>query len=156
MTFKGWYIWIDGTGSRRPSFVRKTLVEVIAGTPADAGRAADLGLDEVLHQPGRGPRPRSAISSSPVAVYPDPIRGGRRYVLVMCGVSRRRRDAARGSNARAALARVEEEFGAQEPIFGIEQECTFFEGERARSASRSTLPRRAGRLLLRRRHRRRS
>ncbi len=34
------------------------------------------------------------------------------------------------SNTRAALAEVAERFAAQEPIFGIEQEYTFFDGSR--------------------------
>jgi glutamine synthetase len=64
----------------------------------------------------------------PVAAYPDPIRGGNdRLVLCeVCDVD----GAAHPSNTRALLRPVAERFAPQEPLFGIEQEYTFFKGSR--------------------------
>ena len=60
----------------------------------------------------------------PVASYPDPIRGGD-DVLVMCEVLLPDMTP-HDTNTRALLRPVAEKFADQEPLFGIEQEYTFF------------------------------
>jgi glutamine synthetase len=64
----------------------------------------------------------------PVFSCPDPIRGGE-HKLVMCEVYNVDGNT-HPSNTRALLRPVAERFAGQEPIFGIEQEYTFFKGTR--------------------------
>ncbi len=83
---------------------------------------------------GRPPtRPRGHSSDlvlKPVfSCPPDPIRGGD-DILVLCEVLNIDLTPPHTSNTRAALVEVAERFAAQEPIFGIEQEYTFFDGSR--------------------------
>ena len=58
------------------------------------------------------------------------------------------------TNTRALLEPVAEKFAGQEPLFGIEQEYTFFKDGRPHGFPRERLPRAAGLLLLRCRRRR--
>jgi glutamine synthetase len=64
----------------------------------------------------------------PVFSCPDPVRGGN-DVLVLCEVLLTDMSP-HPTNTRAALREVAEQYAAQEPWFGIEQEYTFFEGSR--------------------------
>ncbi|GAB3934478.1 glutamine synthetase beta-grasp domain-containing protein [Micromonospora vulcania] len=63
-----------------------------------------------------------------MASYPDPIRGGA-SLLVLCEVLNID-GTPHESNTRALLRPVAERFAAQQPLFGIEQEYTFFQGTR--------------------------
>ena len=80
----------------------------------------------------RAPTRRRASNSDcvlqPVASYPDPIRGGD-DVLVMCEVLLPDMTP-HVTNTRALLRPVAEKFADQEPLFGIEQEYTFFKDGR--------------------------
>ncbi|MEB3959515.1 glutamine synthetase beta-grasp domain-containing protein [Streptomyces kunmingensis] len=129
MTFKAEYIWIDGT---EPTAKLRSKTKIIAGASAQAGTLDALpiwGFDGSSTNQAEGHASDRVLK--PVAVYPDPIRGGGSSgdVLVMCEVLNIDMTP-HESNTRAALAEVEARFGAQEPIFGIEQEYTFFEGDR--------------------------
>src|SRR5580698_3273964 len=64
----------------------------------------------------------------PVATFPDPIRGGKN-VLVLCEVLLPDMTA-HVTNTRAACVAVAEKYADQEPMFGIEQEYTFFKDGR--------------------------
>src|SRR6202041_641844 len=64
----------------------------------------------------------------PVLVLPDPLRGGKN-VLVLCEVQLID-FTPHPTNTRAACVAVSEEFADQEPMFGIEQEYTFFKDGR--------------------------
>ncbi|MBA2495901.1 MAG: glutamine synthetase, partial [Acidimicrobiia bacterium] len=64
----------------------------------------------------------------PVATFPDPIRGGD-DIIVMTEVLLTDMTP-HPTNTRALLTPVAEKFAAQAPIFGIEQEYTFFDGSR--------------------------
>jgi glutamine synthetase len=64
----------------------------------------------------------------PVFVCPDPIRNGDN-VLVLCDVLLPD-GSPHATNTRAACAAAAEEYGDQEPMFGIEQEYTFMQNGR--------------------------
>ena len=120
MSYKAEYIWIDGT---EPSARLRSKTKILEGRR----RAADLGLRRLEHQPGaRQPTPTACCS--PVASFPDPIRGGD-DVLVMCEVLLPDMTP-HETNTRAQLRPLAEKFADQEPLFGIEQEYTFFKDGR--------------------------
>ena len=70
----------------------------------------------------------SDLVLKPVVTYPDPVRGGS-DVLVLCEVFTVD-NKPHGSNTRSLLRPVAGQFADQEPLFGIEQEYTFFRGSR--------------------------
>lgn len=123
VTFKAEYIWIDGT---QPTAKLRSKTKVMAGSPQGLDTLPLWGFDGSSTNQADGHA--SDLVLKPVAQYPDPIRGGD-DVLVMCEVLNIDMTPHR-TNTRAALAETEEKFGSQEPIFGIEQEYTFFEGDR--------------------------
>jgi glutamine synthetase len=118
-SYKAEYIWIDGT---EPTAKLRSKTKIIAaGTEpgtwgfdgSSTGQAEGHSSDRVLE---------------PVASYPDPIRGGDN-LLVLCEVFNID-GTPHESNTRAPLRPVAERFAAQQPLFGIEQEYTFFQGSR--------------------------
>lgn len=122
MSFKAEYIWIDGT---EPTAKLRSKTKILA----DDAKGAELpiwGFDGSSTNQAEGHASDRVLK--PVASYPDPIRGGD-HVLVLCEVLNIDMTP-HESNTRAALAEVAERFAAQEPVFGIEQEYTFFDGER--------------------------
>ena len=122
MTFKAEYIWIDGT---EPTAKLRSKTKILA----DDAKGAELpiwGFDGSSTNQAEGHASDRVLK--PVSTCPDPIRGGD-DVLVMCEVLNIDMTP-HESNTRAALTEVAEKFAAQEPIFGIEQEYTFFEGSR--------------------------
>lgn len=118
VTFKAEYIWIDGT---EPTAKLRSKTKILA----DSAKGAELpiwGFDGSSTNQAEGHSSDRVLK--PVFTCPDPIRGGD-DILVLCEVL----DidfTPHSSNTRAALAEVAEKFAAQEPIFGIEQEYTFF------------------------------
>ncbi|OKJ42777.1 glutamine synthetase [Streptomyces sp. CB01580] len=124
MTFKAEYIWIDGT---EPTAKLRSKTKIMAaGASREVAELPLWGFDgSSTHQAeGRS----SDLVLKPVFSCPDPIRGGD-DVLVLCEVL----DidlTPHTSNTRASLREVAERFAGQEPIFGIEQEYTFFDGHR--------------------------
>lgn len=119
MTFKAEYIWIDGT---EPTAKLRSKTKILA-----KGDELPLwGFDGSSTNQAEGRSSDCVLR--PVYSCPDPIRGGD-DVLVLCEVLNTDLTPHR-SNTRAQLVETAEQFGAQEPIFGIEQEYTFFEGDR--------------------------
>lgn len=138
MTFKAEYIWIDGT---EPTAKLRSKTKIMAGSASKS--VADLpiwGFDGSSTNQAEGHASDRVLK--PVFACPDPIRGGD-DILVLCEVFNIDMTP-HESNTRADLRPVAEQFAGQEPIFGIEQEYTFFDGHRPlgfpRAASR---PRRA-------------
>src|SRR3954452_14641693 len=115
MSIKAEYIWIDGT---EPTARLRSKTKVLASK-------ADLpiwGFDG--SSTNQAPGSNSDCVLKPVFVCPDPIRGGDN-VLVMCeGLLTDM--SPHPTNTRALLRPIAEKFAAQEPLFGIEQEYTFF------------------------------
>ncbi|MEU7482339.1 glutamine synthetase [Streptomyces sp. NPDC042319] len=122
MTIKAEYIWIDGT---KPTAKLRSKTKILA----ERTELADLplwGFDGSSTNQAEGHA--SDLVLKPVFSCPDPIRGGE-HILVLCEVFNTDMTP-HASNTRAALREVAEKFADQEPIFGIEQEYTFFEGTR--------------------------
>jgi glutamine synthetase len=119
MPYKAEYIWIDGT---EPTAKLRSKTKIVA----DATDLPIWGFDG--SSTNQAPGDRSDCVLQPVFSCPDPIRGGDN-VLVLCEVLNTDMTP-HASNTRAACAEVAGKFKDQEPIFGIEQEYTFFKGGR--------------------------
>ncbi|MEV1009042.1 glutamine synthetase [Streptomyces sp. NPDC049881] len=119
MSYKAEYIWIDGTS---PTAKLRSKTKILA----DGAEPPTWGFDGSSTNQAEGHASDCVLK--PVASYPDPIRGGD-DILVLCEVWNVD-DTPHVSNTRAALRPVAERFASQEPIFGIEQEYTFFKGAR--------------------------
>ncbi|MET8676426.1 glutamine synthetase [Streptomyces sp. NPDC004647] len=119
MTYKAEYIWIDGT---QPTAKLRSKTRILA----DGAELPVWGFDGSSTNQAEGHR--SDLVLQPVFSCPDPIRGGA-DVLVLCEVLGTDMTP-HSSNTRALLRPVAEKFAGQEPIFGIEQEYTFFKGAR--------------------------
>lgn len=120
MSYKAEYIWIDGT---EPTAKLRSKTKILA----DGAEPPVWGFDGSSTNQAEGHASDCVLK--PVASYPDPIRGGS-HLLVLCEVYNTEDDAPHVSNTRALLRPLAERFSGQEPIFGIEQEYTFFKGSR--------------------------
>ncbi|AXI79980.1 glutamine synthetase [Peterkaempfera bronchialis] len=119
MSYKAEYIWIDGTA---PTAKLRSKTRILA----DGAPLPDWGFDGSSTNQAQGHASDRVLK--PVFRCPDPIRGGD-HLLVLCEVYNTD-GTPHESNTRALLRQVAERFAPQEPIFGIEQEYTFFEGNR--------------------------
>jgi glutamine synthetase len=119
MPYKAEYIWIDGT---EPTAKLRSKTKVVA----DGAELPIWGFDG--SSTNQAPGDKSDCVLQPVFSCPDPIRGGD-DVLVMAEVLYTDMTP-HVSNTRAACAEVASKFKDQEPIFGIEQEYTFFKDGR--------------------------
>jgi glutamine synthetase len=119
MAYKAEYIWIDGT---QPTAKLRSKTKILA----DGAELPIWGFDG--SSTNQAPGDKSDCVLRPVFSCPDPIRGGDN-VLVMAEVLTSDMQP-HPSNTRAACAAVADEFAGQEPIFGIEQEYTFFKDGR--------------------------
>ncbi|MEZ5137265.1 MAG: glutamine synthetase GlnII [Acidimicrobiales bacterium] len=122
MVFKAEYIWIDGT---EPTARLRSKTRIL-----EDGRSHDdlpiWGFDG--SSTNQAPGDNSDCVLKPVAVFPDPIRGGD-DILVLCEVFLVD-DTAHPTNTRAPLREVAEKYADQDMWFGIEQEYTFFKDGR--------------------------
>lgn len=119
MSYKAEYIWIDGT---EPTAKLRSKTRVLA----DGAELPTWGFDGSSTNQAEGHASDRVLK--PVFSCPDPIRGGDN-VLVLCEVFNTD-GTAHETNTRALLRPIAERYAAQEGIFGIEQEYTFFKGER--------------------------
>ncbi|MEU5785097.1 glutamine synthetase [Micromonospora lupini] len=119
MAYKAEYIWIDGT---EPTAKLRSKTKIIA----DGVEPGTWGFDGSSTNQAEGRSSDRVLE--PVATYPDPIRGGA-HLLVLCEVFNID-GTPHESNTRAQLRPVADRFAAQQPLFGIEQEYTFFQGSR--------------------------
>ncbi|MBM2616259.1 glutamine synthetase beta-grasp domain-containing protein [Actinoplanes sp. LDG1-06] len=119
MPFKAEYIWVDGT---QPTAKLRSKTKIVE----DGAELPIWGFDG--SSTNQAPGDKSDCVLKPVFVCPDPIRGGKN-VLVMCEVLLID-GTPHPTNTRAACAEVAATFADQEPIFGIEQEYTFFKDGR--------------------------
>jgi glutamine synthetase len=122
VVYKAEYIWIDGT---EPTARLRSKTRII-----EDGRAHDnlpiWGFDG--SSTNQAPGDRSDCVLKPVAVFPDPIRGGD-DVLVLNEVYLVD-DTPHPTNTRAKLRDIAEKYADQDMWFGIEQEYTFFKDGR--------------------------
>ncbi|MEO3763448.1 glutamine synthetase [Streptomyces sp. B8F3] len=119
MSYKAEYIWIDGTLPTAKLRSKTKIVETGAEPPV-------WGFDGSSTNQAEGRSSDCVLQ--PVFTCPDPLRGGA-DVLVLCEVLDTDLSP-HASNTRAELREVAERFVGQEPVFGIEQEYTFFRGSR--------------------------
>jgi glutamine synthetase len=119
MPYKAEYIWIDGT---EPTATLRSKTKVVA----DGADLPIWGFDG--SSTNQAPGDQSDCVLQPAFSCPDPIRGGDN-VLVLCEVLNTDMSP-HASNTRAACAEVASKFKDQEPLFGVEQEYTFFKGGR--------------------------
>ena len=122
VVYKAEYIWIDGT---EPTARLRSKTRIIDDK---------VGHDELPiwgfdgSSTNQAPGDNSDCVLKPVAVFPDPIRGGD-DVLVMAEVFLIDMTP-HPTNTRALLREVAEKYAADECWFGIEQEYTFFKDGR--------------------------
>jgi len=119
MTYKAEYIWIDGT---EPTAKLRSKTKILA----DGAELPIWGFDG--SSTNQAPGDKSDCVLQPVLTCPDPIRGGD-DVLVLCEVLYIDMTP-HVTNTRAACVATAEKYKDQEPLFGIEQEYTFFKDGR--------------------------
>src|SRR5437868_12951828 len=122
MAIKAEYIWIDGT---EPTAKLRSKTKILQ-SGKDVKDLPIWGFDG--SSTNQAPGSASDCVLQPVFSCPDPIRGGDDK-LVLCEVLLTDMTP-HPSNTRAQLRPISEQFSAQESLFGIEQEYTFFEGSR--------------------------
>jgi glutamine synthetase len=119
VTIKAEYIWIDGT---EPTARLRSKTKIL-----ESGKDLPIwGFDG--SSTNQAPGSASDCVLKPVFSCPDPIRGGD-HVLVLCEVLLTDMTP-HPTNTRASLREVAAQYGSQEPLFGIEQEYTFFKAGR--------------------------
>ena len=116
MSYQAEYIWLDGT---KPSAQLRCKTRVIA----DGKEPGIWGFDG--SSTNQAPGSNSDCVLRPVFSCHDPIRGGAN-ILVLCEVLLPD-FTAHVTNTRAACVVLAEQYAADEPMFGIEQEYTFFQ-----------------------------
>lgn len=119
MTYKAEYIWIDGT---EPTARLRSKTRVLQ----DGDKLPIWGFDG--SSTNQAPGANSDCVLRPVFDCPDPIRGGDDR-LVMAEVLLTDMSP-HPTNTRALCQEMAEKYADQEPIFGIEQEYTFFKDGR--------------------------
>ncbi len=119
MVYKAEYIWIDGT---EPTARLRSKTKILA----DGADLPIWGFDG--SSTNQAPGKASDCVLRPVFSCPDPLRGDP-HVLVMCEVLLTDMTP-HVTNTRAQLEAVATKYADQEPLFGIEQEYTFFEDGR--------------------------
>ncbi len=119
MVYKAEYIWIDGT---EPTQKLRSKTKIV---PDDADPPI-WGFDGSSTNQASGDQSDCVLN--PVAVFPDPIRGGDDK-LVMCEVLTTDMKP-HPTNTRAACARTAKKYKKHEALFGLEQEYTFFKDGR--------------------------
>jgi glutamine synthetase len=115
VSYQAEYIWIDGT---EPSPLMRCKTRVVK----DGKTPETWGFDG--SSTNQAPGHNSDCVLEPVYTCPDPIRGGDN-VLVLCDVLLPD-GTPPPTNTRAECAATAEKYADQEPMFGIEQEYTFF------------------------------
>ena len=116
---KAEYIWVDGT---KPTPILRSKTRILA-----TGQEPPIwGFDG--SSTNQAPGEASDCVLKPVRVVVDPVRGSGSK-LVLCEVFYTDMTP-HMTNTRAPLRRVAEKFDDQAPLFGLEQEYTFFRNER--------------------------
>ena len=119
MSYQAEYIWIDGS---EPTRQLRSKTRIIA----DGKKPIIWGFDGSSTNQATGHFSDCVLR--PVFTCPDPLRGPK-DVLVMCEVLNADLTP-HPTNARAAALEVAKRYASFEPMFGIEQEYTFFQDGR--------------------------
>ncbi|WP_131767919.1 glutamine synthetase GlnII [Candidatus Protofrankia californiensis] len=116
MSYQAEYIWIDGT---KPEPLMRSKTRIVAD-----GKEPDIwGFDG--SSTNQAPGSNSDCVLRPVFTCPDPLRGGDN-ILVLCEVELTD-FTPHPTNTRAFCRQAFEKYADQSPMFGIEQEYTFFQ-----------------------------
>ena len=115
------YIWIDGQKPTAKLRSKTNILDISAGTTI---KIPEWKFDGSSTEQAKGNF--SDCLLTPVFYVPDPVRGGRN-ILVLCEVMNPD-GSPHPSNTRAVLREVCEKFKQHEPLFGIEQEYTLYDG----------------------------
>ena len=116
MSYQAEYIWIDGT---EPSPLLRSKTRIVE----DGKEPGIWGFDGSSTNQATGDDSDCVLQ--PVFVCPDPLRG-EGAKLVMCEVLLTDMSP-HATNTRRKSAELAEKYADQEPVFGIEQEYTFFQ-----------------------------
>ena len=116
MSYQAEYIWIDGT---KPEPIMRSKTRIIK----DGKEPEIWGFDG--SSTNQAPGSNSDCVLRPVYTVPDPIRGGDN-ILVLCEVELTD-FTPHPTNTRAKARAVAEKYADMQPMFGIEQEYTFFQ-----------------------------
>ena len=127
--YRAEYIWIDG-GEPTPKLRAKTKIVNVGEEPPIWGFDGS--------STGQAPGSRSDCVLRPVFTCPDPTRGGNN-ILVMTEVLLTD-FTPHVTNTRAACAAAAEKYADEGYVFGIEQEYTFFRGNRPLGFPESGFP----------------
>jgi glutamine synthetase len=119
LSYQAEYIWIDGT---EPTRKLRSKTRIIA----DGKKPIIWGFDGSSTNQATGHFSDCVLI--PVFTCPDPLRGPG-DILVMCEVLNADMTP-HPTNTRAAAAEVAKKYASFEPMFGIEQEYTFFQNGR--------------------------
>lgn len=117
------YIWIDG---QKPTAKLRSKTKVLNGPVTSLDQLPDWGFDGSSTSQAEGHF--SDLVLKPVKFIPDPIHR-EDDILVLCEVLHPDHTT-HWSNTRRRLVEMAEKYKAHDPWFGIEQEYTFFEGNR--------------------------
>lgn len=123
MAYQAEYIWIDGT---EPTAEVRSKTKVLA----DGDTPGIWGFDGSSTNQATGDN--SDVVLKPVFECPDPIRGGDN-ILVLCETALTDLSD-HPSNTRALARAAENQYGEQEPWFGLEQEYTLINPKTGRPA----------------------
>ena len=117
------YIWIDG---QKPTAKLRSKTKIIDGPVKKVEELPEWGFDGSSTYQAEGHF--SDLLLRPVRIVPDPLHG-ENDILVLCEVLNPD-GTVHWSNTRARLREVAEKYKEHDPWFGIEQEYTFFEGNK--------------------------
>jgi len=117
------YIWLDG---QRPTAKMRSKTKILDRPVQRLEDLLDWGFDGSSTEQATGDK--SDCMLKPVRFINDSIRGGQ-HVLVLCEVMNAD-GSVHESNSRGQLREVAEMYKDQDAWFGIEQEYTFFDGNK--------------------------
>jgi glutamine synthetase len=123
-TFSAEYIWIDG---QKPTAKLRSKTKIIEGEMTGLADLPDWSFDGSSTYQAEGKK--SDLGLKPVRFISNPLRPNSRDVLVLCEVNMPD-GTPHPSNTRAPLRAVHEKVLHEDAWFGMEQEYTFFEGNR--------------------------
>jgi glutamine synthetase len=115
------YIWIDG---HTPTQKMRGKTKIMEGPITDISQLPDWGFDGSSTFQAEGNF--SDCILKPVRIIKDPIRGGEN-IKVLCEVFNPD-GTPHETNYRAKLREISERYSHHEPLWGIEQEYTLFDG----------------------------
>ena len=120
---KAEYLWLDGT---KPTALIRSKTKILKDPKTMRLNPPVWGFDG--SSTNQAPGDASDCVLNPVCTFPDPIRGGN-SILVVCEVLNTD-GTPHESNTRHQCLEVHEEHRNQQMLFGLEQEYTFFQGNR--------------------------